>query len=401
MVEAAAIGTAVVISAGSAAIRAAVLLHRPVQYFSPALRLLTKDPGIALRVYYWEVNRDGVHDPGFGRHVRWNTDLYSGYDWWTAPPRDPTWRRLMAARRVLAADRPEVILSFGWHSPITRVGMLYAQLVGIPLLFYGDSNIRGASAGWRARLRAVVLRRLFRVAGAVAVGDANREFYLSYRMPPERIHPGVLPADVEAFAAAQAATPARPPVRPFTIGFVGKFIPCKAVDDLISAVAQMPRDEPWELRLIGDGPLRTELAMLVAEHGLTDRVHFLGFRNTDEVPALVADLDALVLPSRREPRGLVAVEAMAARVATVVSSATGVWGPADAIRDGETGLVYAVGDIAALARHLESLRTDPHLRARLARSGQTRAVALGPHAFATTTATALTSTVWRSRVLTN
>jgi glycosyltransferase involved in cell wall biosynthesis len=119
------------------------------------------------------------------------------------------------------------------------------------------------------------------------------------------------------------------------------------------------------LWLIGDGPLRSHLEALVRQHDLTRRVRFLGFRNSHEVPTVMADLDILVLPSRREARGLVAVEAMVSGAATIVSSATGVWGPGDMLQHEETGLVYSVGEIDALTASLLRLMDDPALRARI------------------------------------
>lgn len=376
-------------------VRAAVLVGQPIQHFAPGLRLLARQPRLRARVYYWDPATDGRYDPGFGRHVRWRTDLHSGYDWWAPPQDGSAVRRGAAAWRRLRTDRPEVILSFGWASPIARTGITFAHATATPLLYYGDSNWHAPAGAGPRRLRRIVLRSLFRrAAGAVSTGAFNREFYIAHGLDPALIHPGVYPVDVAGFhAAAQGRRPAgtgdgRGPV----IGFAGKFTPIKAAQDLIEAVARLPRDRPWELRLIGDGPLRPRLQAAVAGHDLGDRVHFLGFRNTDELPRLMSEIDIMVMPSRREPRGLVPIEAMAAGAAVVVSSATGVWGPGDAVHHGQTGLVYPAADVAALTAHLWQLMRDPGLTRRLASAGQARALSFGPDDFATTVAAALVTT---------
>jgi glycosyltransferase involved in cell wall biosynthesis len=382
-------------------VRAAVLIRQPIQHFAPALRMLADQPGLRVRTYYWTAPPAGMHDPAFGRHIQWDTDLYSGYDWWSPPAEDSDWARGHGIIRRLRRDRPQVLLCFGWASPVARLGIAFAAMTGTPLLYYGDSNWRAAVGGRRPRLRRLILRRLFRAAaGAVSTGAFNREFYIAHGMAPQWIHPGVYPTDVEAFRAAgrgrltRAAAGGNGP--PLVIGFAGKFVAIKGVDDLIEAAARLPRERRFELWLIGDGPLRSELVSLIARHGLTDRVRLLGFKNTDEVPALMAAVDIMVVPSRREPRGLVAVEAMAAGAATVVSSATGVWGPGDVLQHEDTGLVYPAGDVEALAGCLLRLMDDDELRTRLAAAGRDRAMSCGPAGFVGTTATALISTAGAS-----
>jgi glycosyltransferase involved in cell wall biosynthesis len=371
-----------------------LLVDHPAHYLAPAFRALAGEPSVRPRVYFWRSVLDGVFDEGFGRHVQWNTDLHGGYDWW-CPPSIGNWAcRSTALLRQMRRDRPQVVLSFGWASPVARLGTLFAAAAGAPLLFYGDTNGRNAADGHRSRIRSALLRGMFAIAaGAIDTGVANREFYRALGMSAERIHAGVLPAHVEPFLAASrgrsfADDTGRTP-NPLVIGYVGKFIDCKAPDDLVHAVARLAGHDRWTLWLIGDGPLRPYLEILVERYGLAERVRFLGFRNSDEVPGLMATIDVLVLPSRREARGLVVVEALAAGAVPVVSSATGVWGSGDAVEHDATGLIYPVGDAAALAACLERLLGDETLRRRLAAAGRNRVAQHGPSAFAATTATAV------------
>lgn len=378
-----------------AAVPAGVLIDHPFQHIAPGLRALARQAGLRVRVYYWRSATEGGLDAGFGRHVQWQADLHSGYDWWSPPATLAGGRRRLAVLGQLRRDRPRVLLSFGWRSPVARLGIGYAHATGVPLLYYGDSHPGYSVSGGRGRLRRWVLRTLFRAAaGAVATGPANRQFYLEHGLDDQRIHPGVLPADVHLFAAAaQRHRPAVPAAagqdRPLVIGCAGKFIAQKAVGDLIAAAARLPAAPPWRLWLIGDGPLRAELTALVARYRLTDRVDFLGFRNLDELPALFAAVDIMVAPSHKDHRPLAVLEAMAAGSAVLVSSATGLWGPGDIVQPDDTGLVFPVADIDALAGCLRRLLTDAGLRTRLAASGQARAGLLGPETFARTTAAAL------------
>lgn len=381
------------VEAAAGAVRVAILLHHPAHYLSPALRALGELAPVAARTYYWHADTAGLTDPGFGRAIRWATDLHSGYDWWSPPSDLPGWRRRLAIWQALAADPPSVILSFGWFSPVARLGILFARTTGTPLLFYGDSNARDRPPHGLLdpRRRAVTL--LLRCgAGAITTGCANHDFYRARGIPAARLHPGVLPVDVEPFAAAARARADPDPGRPLILGFAGKLLEHKGIDDLIEAAAGLPRDRSWQLWLIGEGPRRDTLDALVHRHGLASRVRFLGFRNSDQMPGLMAAIDVFVLASHREPRGLVVVEAMAAGAAAVVSSATGVWGPDDVVVPEHSGLVFPVGDVGALTRCLLRLLDEPALRARLAAQGGIRARACGPREFAATTVAALVAT---------
>lgn len=370
-------------------VRIAVLLDHPAQYISPALRALAMQDGVQPRVYYWRAPNGPVFDPGFTRVVQWHTDLYSGYEWWAPEPELNPVRRRIALLSELRRFRPQAFLCFGWASPVTQTGLVFAALTGAPLLYICDTNGRAAEqVDWRRRLRRLGRRVMLRAAwGAVYTGVANRSFYIAAGFPPERLHPGVLPVDVDLFIAA--AQRRRTSTRRTVVGYVGKLQDFKCVDDLIAACALLRDDARWELWLVGDGPARSSLESMVESLGLAERVRFFGFRNTDEVPDLMAAMDVLVLPSRMEARGLVAIEAMATGATAVVSDATGVWGNGDVVEHGVTGLVYPVRDVVSLAGHLRRLLDDPAWRDRLASAGRQRASRFGPRDFATASAAAL------------
>jgi glycosyltransferase involved in cell wall biosynthesis len=264
---------------------------------------------------------------------------------------------------------------------------MYCLLARTRLLMYGDTTWQHSTSGRHRMARSAALGLLLRrCAGAVSTGTFNREFYIRYGMDPRRIWPGVCPADTELFGAARAGRRSRPDPddSALRIGFAGKLIARKGVDELIRAAALLPHARAWSVTVIGDGPLLAELRALTDELGLGDRVNFHGFANTTEMPKLLAGFDVMVVPSRLDMRILVTIEAMAAGTAVIVSDATAVWGPGDLIEDGTTGLVYRSGEPAMLARQLGRLLDDPALLNGLQRRGVERAARFGPAAFART-----------------
>jgi glycosyltransferase involved in cell wall biosynthesis len=117
----------------------------------------------------------------------------------------------------------------------------------------------------------------------------------------------------------------------------------------------------------GDGPERVNLEAQAAEHGLSSRVRFLGYRQ--DIPDLLACCDLFVLPSLFEGLPLSILEAMAAGK-PVIASAIG--GNDEAIIDGETGLLVPQADPVALAQAIRTVLSDSALSRHLGEAGRTR-----------------------------
>ena len=143
-----------------------------------------------------------------------------------------------------------------------------------------------------------------------------------------------------------------PAVEPPHVLYVGRLSEEKGVLELLEACAGLP------LVVVGDGPLR-------------DRVPGgVGFVPPAEVGPYLERAAVVACPSRREGYGVVARQAMAYGRPVV---ATPVGGLADAVVDGETGLLVQPGDVGALRSALERLLGDPALRARLGDAARLRA----------------------------
>ena len=144
--------------------------------------------------------------------------------------------------------------------------------------------------------------------------------------------------------------------------FLARLVEQKAPDVLIEAFARFHRDAPdWALHLAGDGPLAEALKARVRALDLAGSVTFYGVV-TDPSP-LLARCRILVLPSRFEGTPNALLEAMAHRMACIVSDASP--GPLRLIEDGVTGLVVETGSVSALAAAMARLARDEPLRRKL------------------------------------
>ena len=142
---------------------------------------------------------------------------------------------------------------------------------------------------------------------------------------------------------------------------LGRLHAVKGFDTLIRATPSIPGAHAW---IAGEGPEEGALKALAARCGVSDRVHFLGWRA--DVGALLAGADIFVCPSRHEPLGNVVIEAFA-QARPVVSTAS--QGPSALVRDGVNGCLVPVDDAAALADVIRALAASPARRAELAQAG--------------------------------
>jgi N-acetyl-alpha-D-glucosaminyl L-malate synthase BshA len=114
----------------------------------------------------------------------------------------------------------------------------------------------------------------------------------------------------------------------------------KRVGDVVRIFANIHKEIPAKLLMIGDGPEREKAETLCRQIGIGDDVRFLGKLEAVEEVLSVADL--FLMPSEKESFGLAALEAMACEV-PVVSSDTG--GLPELNIQGVTGFMSPVGDI--------------------------------------------------------
>jgi len=157
---------------------------------------------------------------------------------------------------------------------------------------------------------------------------------------------------------------------PFTIGYIGRLVEEKGIHHLLEACAMLTGD--WQLRLVGSGPLRDDLEALAYELGIADRVTWIDWVASTEMPDQYAQLDILALPSLTRPNwkeqfGRVLIEAMACGLPVVGSDSGAIPGVI-----GNGGLIFPEADIGALAKHLQDLQTKADLRQILGKAGRKR-----------------------------
>ncbi len=157
------------------------------------------------------------------------------------------------------------------------------------------------------------------------------------------------------------------PADAFAIGLVGQIEPLKGHEELVLAAPHVLSQIPDAHLVIAGGAFTSELRAfeahlrsLISEAGLSERFHFLGFR--DDVPRVMRALDVLAVPSHTEGFGRVVVEGLAAGCAVV---GTHVGGIPEIITHGLDGLLVPPQDVEGLSAAIIQLAQDRELRSRL------------------------------------
>ncbi len=240
---------------------------------------------------------------------------------------------------------------------------LAASVAGIPFSFTAHAydiyqsvpRQRNDTLGWK----------LAHVARAFAVSEFATRLMRTRLAPGEdgRVQTAYVGIPMELFREAP------PPDPPLRLLAVARLCEKKGLDTLVDACALLrARGVSFTLRLFGDGPERAALEARAVAHGLTDLLHFGGAVPQEEIAREMRACHAFVLPCRRDRNGdmdgipTVFMEAMATGRPVVSCAISGI---PELVRDGETGLIVAPNDAAALADALARLAADPGLAARL------------------------------------
>jgi glycosyltransferase involved in cell wall biosynthesis len=264
----------------------------------------------------------------------------------------------LAAKLVAQLDgRPiAAIHAYFAHLP-AAVAACAARQLGVPFGF--STHARDAR-----KVDQVELYQRARAAACVVA--CNEDVATELCQSGVTVH--LLPHGVDTQRFLPQPPPAGGPLRLLA---VGRLVEKKGFAVLLAAVTRL--SFPFELRIVGDGPLQATLERMIQQAGLEDRVKLCAGTTHAALPQLYANAHVVVVPSVVDSSGdrdglpNVVLEAMACGRPVLASEVGAI---SSAVGDGLTGLLVPPGDAAALANRLTWLADHPGEREQMGRLGR-------------------------------
>jgi glycosyltransferase involved in cell wall biosynthesis len=207
-------------------------------------------------------------------------------------------------------------------------------------------------------------------AAVIAVSRAMERKLISLGASPKKVHYNPYGVDCSKFGGASPAE--SPPV----FIAVGRLVDKKAPQLTISAFAKVHREEPsCRLRLIGDGPLKTDCLNLVKQLGLDSAVTFLGVQPPPVVQSEMQKARCFVQHSVEAPNGdcegtpVGIIEAGASGLPVVSTRHAGI---PDVVVESQTGFLVNEGDVEAMADGMLRMIRSPVLAGDMGRQARQR-----------------------------
>ncbi len=329
---------------------------------------MLSNPGLAGRVRGIElVGGIGVH-----QGLKFREDLPAGLPIETLMP-GSSWAeagQLTLARKVwqcLAQLDPEIVLVPGYYTLPAIAAALWAKLNRRVSVLMTESTAEDhARTWWKESLKALLIGSLF--DWAICGGSAHRRSLHQLGFSSDRIAGSYDIVDnrhlQHSVAALRDSTPAQHGLPERYFLYVGRLAAEKNIDGLLKEWTAYRRNGgTWPLVIVGDGPLAGSLREQAAALPFAQDIHFAGHKSYRELPPYYAYAGCFVLPSTREPWGLVVNEAMACGLPVLVSNRCGC--AEDLVQPGLNGFVFdpSMPDSLAVCMTRVSSMSEPAWKA--------------------------------------
>ncbi|XZE18122.1 glycosyltransferase [Pirellulaceae bacterium SH449] len=264
-------------------------------------------------------------------------------------------------KKIAARFQPDVVVSF---CDRTNALVLLALGKQYPVLISerSDPRFQTLPKFWERIRRRVYCRAKVVVSQSADVSDYLRKEYFPKSTPATflTIPSAIESPSLEALDQGNTHQSAAVSTEPNRLLFVGRLAPEKQIDRILhawkAAQAQLPH---WVLRIVGKGPLETELKRLAEELEIGDRVQWCGW--TSDVWSEYCQARAFVMASRYEGFPQALVEAMTAGLPCFVTNFSPAVG--ECIKHLESG--FMMQDISELSLFLKQLDGDAQLEQRI------------------------------------
>jgi glycosyltransferase involved in cell wall biosynthesis len=264
----------------------------------------------------------------------------------------PFYKLITSLSADLIMNPSDLVVLPGYHRPEYWMMLLICMLRRRRRAVFCDSTaFDRKKSPWKEKAKAMFFRSC---DGFFCYGSRSKQYVASYGIDPSKIYDGCQAAalahgyEADAIRALYAGN-SYAADRALRFLYIGRLAEEKGLFDLLDAFARVRQQLPAAtLDLVGSGPLEEELRQRAGQLGIASAVRFLGTKTPHDIGELLMNSAAMILPSLREPWGLVVNEALSFGCPVVVSDICGC--VPELVIDGVTGYSFPAGDVGALAQ---------------------------------------------------
>ncbi len=261
--------------------------------------------------------------------------------------------------RYLRQQKPDIVHTHLVHAETYAIPA--AKLAGVPVVVNSSHNDDPFRHHPIFKIRSRILWRL--THRGIAISEAIRQFLVNIEgAKPEQvrtIYYGLTPLPTLKMEKGENTR---------LIGSVCRLVPQKGIRYALEAVRKLlPLYPNLQYVIVGDGILRSELEQQAKNLGISEHVHFMGWRH--DVKELMTQFEIFLAPSLWEGFGLVFLEAMAQALPIVASQVSAI---PEVVEDGVTGILVPPQNSDALAEAIKKLLDNPDLAQKLGAAGRER-----------------------------
>lgn len=272
-------------------------------------------------------------------------------------------RRLTKTLKQLA---PHIVHT--WLFAANSYGRMAAHRAKVPVIVTGERCVDP----WKSWLHHRIDRYLMRYTDRLVTNtSAVSQFYAQHGIAESKftVIPNAVRADDRRIGREELLQRLGLPPRAHVVGAVGRLWKQKGYPDLIWAgeLLHVTMQDVWFV-IVGDGPDRAQLQEFRDKSGAKDSVYFAGHRR--DAQELLSAFDVLWNGSLYEGQSNTILEAMALGVPVIASD---IPGNRDLVVEGETGHLFALGDVATLTRKTKELLSRESARFAMGSNSQRRA----------------------------
>jgi glycosyltransferase involved in cell wall biosynthesis len=353
----------------------AYFVSHPIQYQAPMLKEISNHPEIDLTVFFQsDISLREYEDTGFGVKVKWDIDLLDGYNYKFLNVIKKDNNKLGFFRPIvsgvysaLKSENWDAVWFHGYNHHSIIWAMILCKQFNISFFMRMEANLNFSPKGEFIKDKFInyIVKNS---SGLLYIGKDNYDYLLAYGANEKKLFSVPYTVNNDFFQKLSNDSKLKIESKKVELGldkklpiilYASKFIKRKNPIKILEALERLGKNgTPPEVYLlyIGDGEEKTLLENKIKTLGWEGNVKLLGFKNQSELPLYFTMCDVFVLPSNKEPYGLIVNEVL--NCAKPIITTTEVGSAKDLISHGQNGFLYEPDDIKSLSEYLQMFIKD-------------------------------------------